>query len=133
MKQSYLVVGTGLIGTSIAMGLRAAGNDVALADIDERALHTALTKSGGRPWDGFSPADVAVIATPPAVTARTMRAIAMALPAAVITDVSSVKGAVLGELGEVTSPERIVGGHPMAGREVSGARAAQSNLFARGG
>ena len=129
MTQSYLVVGTGLIGTSIAMGLRASGADVMLADIDENALATAIAKSGGRAWDGAAPADVAVIATPPLSAARTMRAVAMALPSAVITDVSSVKAAVLGALGDVPSPERIVGSHPMAGREVSGARAAQSNLF----
>jgi prephenate dehydrogenase len=111
------------------MGLRAQGADVMLADIDESALHTALSKSGGRAWDGSTPADVAVIATPPSSAARTMRAVAMALPQAVITDVSSVKASVLDALGEVPQPERIVGGHPMAGREVSGARAAQSNLF----
>lgn len=129
MTQRYLVVGTGLIGTSIALGLRAAGHIVLLHDTDPDALRVAIDASGGKAWDGKAQVDVAVVATPPATVAEVVRHLAENLPTAVITDVSSVKGSVLTTAGSVPGPQRIVGGHPMAGREVSGARAAQSNLF----
>lgn len=129
MRRSYLVVGTGLIGTSIALGLRAAGHDVLLSDTDADALAVAVATSGGRVWDGSESVDVVIVATPPNSVAEVIRRVATVVPTAVITDVSSVKAAVAAGLDEVAGPQRVVGGHPMAGREVSGARAAQSNLF----
>ena len=129
MPATYLVVGTGLIGTSIALGLRAAGHEVLLSDNDAEALDVAIAASGGRRWDGAEPADLVVVATPPRSVAAVIRHVAEVLPDAVITDVCSVKQPVLAAVDLVPSPHRVVGGHPMAGREIHGARAARSNLF----
>lgn len=127
----YLVVGSGLIGTSIALGLRANGDDVLLADADPAALETAMDKSGGRAWDGAESVDVVIVATPPAATSDVIRDMAQRQDHAVIVDVCSVKCSVFDRLSDLPrqAQERLVGSHPMAGREVSGARGAQSNLF----
>ena len=79
MPRRYLVVGTGLIGTSIAMGLRAAGHTVLLADTDADALQVAITASGGQAWDGSDNVDVAVVAPPPATVPTVMGELATAV------------------------------------------------------
>jgi len=126
-----LVIGAGLIGTSIALALKAQENEVFLSDSDSDALQTGLVKSGASSWTEQATVDLIVVATPPSSVADVMRSAAHQHPNAVVTDVASVKGAIFAALKD--EPEsvlrRIVGGHPMAGREVSGARAAQSNLF----
>jgi prephenate dehydrogenase len=71
------------------------------------------------------------VATPPASTAKVVAAAVKDHPLAVVTDVASVKGSIFRELEQIgiSDWDRIVGGHPMAGREVSGAIGAQGNLF----
>jgi len=126
-----LVIGAGLIGTSIALGLKAQGFEVFLNDADAEALQTGLVKSGASPWSENLVVDLVVVATPPSTVADVMRTAAHEHLDAVVTDVASVKGAIFAALADesATVLSRIVGGHPMAGREVSGAMAAQSNLF----
>ncbi len=130
-KKSVLVVGSGLIGTSIALGLVARGYDVVISDSDELAEQTAMAKSGARLWDGHEQVDLVIVATPPSSTANVIRELVATQPNAVITDVSSIKGSIFADLSDldVQDLSRIVGGHPMAGREVSGAASALSNLF----
>ena len=125
-----LVVGTGLIGTSIAIGLVGAGVEVFLSDLDENALGIAKDKSGANAWQGED-VDLAVVATPPATVGDVIKSLLIQLPQAVITDVASVKSTILAELSDIDESDRsrVVGGHPMAGREVSGAAAAQDRLF----
>lgn len=129
-EKNVLVVGTGLIGTSIALGLTAQGLQVYLSDIDPAALDNAIKVSGAAK---YADQDIAVVfvATPPASVAKVIAKAVVDHPHAVITDVASVKGSIFRELEQLgaTDWERIVGGHPMAGREVSGAIGAQGNLF----
>ncbi|MEY4312423.1 MAG: hypothetical protein RLZZ571_1193 [Actinomycetota bacterium] len=129
-KPTTLVIGAGLIGTSIAMGLVKAGYTVFIDDTDPHAIDIATTRSGAKKL-GSESIDLVVVATPPSKVADVMRAAVSAHPTAVVTDVASVKGTILGALATLDQEqlERIVGGHPMAGREVSGATAAQNNLF----
>ena len=128
--KNILVVGTGLIGTSVALGLTAQGFNVFLSDIDPTALDDALKVSGATKYSDQD-VSVVVVATPPASTAKVIAAAVLEHPLAVVTDVASVKGSIFRELEELgsTNWDRIVGGHPMAGREVSGAIGAQGNLF----
>jgi prephenate dehydrogenase len=129
--QRVLIVGTGLIGTSIAMGLSRLGREVFVSDIDESAAALAATRAGASPWAGQSDIDLAVVCTPPSAVAQTVRELLSVLPTAVVTDVASVKSPVFDALADL-APElaaRFVGSHPMAGREVSGAAAAQHRLF----
>ena len=127
---NILVVGTGLIGTSIALGLTAQGLRVFLSDIDSVALDNAIKVSGATKYADQNIA-VVFVATPPASVAKVIAAAVVDHPNAVITDVASVKGSIFRELEQLGTSgwDRIVGGHPMAGREVSGAIGAQGNLF----
>ena len=125
-----LVVGTGLIGTSIALGLTAQGRRVFLADVDAGALDSAIKVSGAAAYVNQE-ISLVVVATPPASVAKVIFDCAEKHATAVLTDVASVKVSIFSELEELgfTNWDRLVGGHPMAGREVSGAQGAQGNLF----
>lgn len=130
-QQSVLVVGTGLIGTSIAIGLVAKDFDVYLSDADAVAAQAAADKSGAHLWDGQQQVDVVIVATPPAATAQVLSEMLTIHPNAVVTDVSSVKGSIFSSITNLDADkaERLIGSHPMAGREISGVAGAQSNLF----
>jgi len=124
-----LVVGSGLIGTSIGLALRRAGHDVHLSDSSPQHLQTAVDLGAGT---GEEPAAVAlaVVAVPPDAVAAATRDVLARWPEATVTDVGSVKGAPLGQLrtagADVT---RYVGSHPMAGSEHSGPETATADLF----
>jgi len=125
------VVGTGLLGASVGLGLSASGARVLLADVSPTALALARDLGAGSPDDGSGErVDLVVVAAPPDVTAAVVLEELKAHPDAVVTDVASVKAGVLAALRSSGADLRnYVGGHPMAGRERSGAVAARGDLF----
>ena len=128
-----LIVGTGLLGTSLALALRTADVEVQLSDTSPTSLALARDMGAGTPHDKHSPEpQIVVVATPPDVTADVVVAQLSAHPNAVVTDVASVKERVVAEVRARAGAEarRYVGSHPMAGRERSGAGSADSDLFA---
>ncbi|MCA0179276.1 MAG: prephenate dehydrogenase [Actinobacteria bacterium] len=130
LPQRVHIIGSGLIGTSLAMALVRAGVVVSVADASPTNEALASDLSGARLGAG-DPVDLVVVATPPDVTAQVITAALAEWPNAVVTDVASVKEIVQAELVAigVKGLERYVGGHPMAGRERSGAIAARIDLF----
>ena len=82
--------------------------------------------------DGDPEPRIVVVATPPDVAAQVVVRELAAHPEAVVTDVASVKERVAAEVRDQAGARasRYVGSHPMAGRERSGAVAADSDLFA---
>ena len=128
-----LIIGTGLLGTSLALALRAADVEVQLSDTSPTSLALARDMGAGTPHDKHSPEpQIVVVATPPDVTADVVVAQLAAHPQAVVTDVASVKERIVAEVQARAGAQvrRYVGSHPMAGRERSGAGAADSDLFA---
>jgi len=127
LPQPVLVVGTGLLGTSLGLALRRHQVDVLLSDLVPEQVRTASGLGAGRPYAG-EPPGLVVVAVPPdhvgEEVARWLRE-----SDAVVTDVGSVKTAPLRALAEVARLERYVGGHPMAGSERSGPLAASAALF----
>ena len=124
-----LVIGTGLIGTSIALALSRAGVDVALEDADASALQEAVYRGAGSVLIDQEPS-IVVVAVPPAVAASQMVDASHRFSTATITDTTSVKGHILDEAIRLGADHvRLVGGHPMAGREISGPSAARADLF----
>lgn len=118
------VVGLGLIGGSIALGLRAAGwtvtgDDVAAGRADE-AVRRGVTDAAGLDPD----ADVTFVAVP-VIAALDRVSHALKATAGVVTDVGSVKGALCAAVDD----ERFVGGHPMAGSELEGLDGADGAMF----
>ncbi len=127
-----LIIGAGLIGTSVGLALRARGVDVVLSDISPTVVALARDMGAGQPTGEDSAAacvDLVVVATPPDVTAAVTRQALLDHPSAVVTDVASVKAPVVTALAASPGAARFVGGHPMAGRERSGPLAARGDLF----
>ncbi|MFF4192603.1 prephenate dehydrogenase/arogenate dehydrogenase family protein [Nonomuraea sp. NPDC001831] len=126
-----VVIGCGLIGTSVACALRRAGVRVELADHDPWALAQAARMGAGTALRaGAGPADVVVIATPPSSVAAVLREAQARGLGRVYTDVASAKTRILAEVERSGCDlSCYVPGHPMAGREVSGPGAARAGLF----
>jgi len=132
--ETAAVIGTGLIGTSIALALRAAGTRVWLTDPDQGAAQLAVDLGAGEllqpDADLAEPADVAVLAMPPAMVAASLQAAQRRGLARCYTDVASVKELpLLGALELGCDLATYVPGHPMSGRERSGPAAARADLF----
>ncbi|CEA07763.1 prephenate dehydrogenase [Arthrobacter saudimassiliensis] len=128
-----LVVGTGLLGTSIGLGLRSRGVDVLLTDVSPSAAAVARDIGAGRLLGEAPDAapQLVVVAAPPDVTARLAAQALADFPDAVVVDIASVKSVVAEELRALGADlTRFVGTHPMAGREKSGPVAARAQLFA---
>jgi prephenate dehydrogenase len=126
------VVGTGLIGTSIALALREHGSTVWLTDRDPAAARLAADLGAGEllPGRPGSPADVAVLAVPPAAVAATLAEAQAKGLARSYTDVASVKRLPVAQArNQGCDLTRYVPGHPLAGREKHGPAAARADLF----
>lgn len=147
---SVVVIGTGLIGTSIALALRGQGVTVWLADHDAAAARLAADIGAGTvlpehpavgaPAEGARApaapgqpgpvADLAVLAVPPAAVALTLAAAQAGGLARWYTDVASVKTLPLREAHDLgCDMTSFVPGHPLSGRERSGPAAARADLF----
>jgi prephenate dehydrogenase len=130
------VVGTGLLGASIAQA--AARTGIAVRGWDEeptnraRAAETGALRAAGSLAEAVADAEVVVVSTPiraiPEVVVRCLRA----APAATVTDVGSIKTAIVREVrGRVRDADafaRFVPGHPMGGSERSGPEHAAASL-----
>jgi prephenate dehydrogenase len=139
------IVGCGLMGGSLALAAREVPGveEVVVTDADPAVLHRAAERGIGDRHEAEAStaargADLVVLATPVAATARIYQSLADVIgQRTVVTDVSSVKAQVLREIegyGEVADHapngrSRFIGGHPMAGSERSGIEAADGKLF----
>jgi prephenate dehydrogenase len=133
-QQSVVVIGTGLIGTSVALALAELGTTVWLADHDQDAVELAVSLGAGQPLPaGGIPggqAAVAVLAVPPAAVAAELQAAQARGLARCYTDVASVKELPLAGARELGCDlASYLPGHPLSGRERSGAAAAKADLF----
>lgn len=124
-----LVVGTGLVGTSVGLALARAGHRAHLADRSRAHLRTAVELGAGTDEEPRS-VGLVVVAVPPEALADTAAGALRRWPDAVVTDVGSVKGPPLARLcADGADVSRYVGSHPMAGSERSGPTAATADLF----
>jgi prephenate dehydrogenase len=118
------VVGTGLIGGSIGLALRARGWHVTGRDLDE-ARAARAHELGALDAVGHDPeAELTFVAVP--VSAIAAEATRAAAAGSIVTDVGGVKAPVVASV----SHPRFVGGHPMAGSEQEGIDGADAELFA---
>ncbi len=129
-----VVVGTGLIGTSVALAARGLGAAVWLADRNPAVARFAAGLGAGDELPAAGPpggpADLAVLAMPPAAVAPALAAAQQRGLARRYTDVASVKELPLARARELGCDlASFVPGHPLAGRERSGPAAARADLF----
>lgn len=118
------VIGLGLIGGSVASGLRQRGwkvhGDDTRHDILQRAVDADVIDAVGLDTD----AEITFVAVPvTAVTDQVKRALAETT--GLVTDVGSVKS----EICASCDDRRFVGGHPMAGSELDGLDGADPEMF----
>ncbi|WP_345581173.1 prephenate dehydrogenase, partial [Nonomuraea rosea] len=127
---SALVIGTGLVGTSVALALRAHAVTVHLRDADPEAVRTAASLGAGTTQPPPRAVDLAIVAVPPPLVARVLAEAQAEGVATHHTDVASVKAEPQQDaiaLGCDTSC--YIGGHPMAGAAHSGPLKARADLF----
>ncbi len=125
-------VGTGLIGTSAALGARRT-RDVTVTGWDEDAsvLEIAASRGALEPAtsleDALRDADLALVAVPVASLPGVLRQVLELAPqTCTVTDVGSTKSAVCAA---ARGDSRFVGGHPICGAETRGPARASADLF----
>lgn len=128
---TVVIIGAGLIGASIGLALTGAGDRVFLRDkVRSHAVVAAGLGAGSASDPDHDDVAMVVVSVPPAALADVVGAALEAYPNATVTDVGSVKGAVLRALrrsgGDIS---RYVGSHPMAGSHLSGPLTARADLF----
>ena len=132
------LIGIGLIGSSLARVLRRDCPDTAIVACARRAETLDAVRRLGiadettdDPAAAVAGADLVVIATPLSAYAEIAERIAPVLRKdAIVTDVGSVKAAVIRDLAPLQAAGiRLVPGHPVAGTEHSGPESGFAELF----
>ena len=133
-----VIIGSGLLGTSVAMGLRArgfTGRITALcrsqASADKALATGAYDETTNDSASVLSQATLAVIAVPLSGFAAVFAHIAEhGAKELIITDVGSTKASVIADAqAHLSDLSRVIGAHPMAGSEKSGPDAGDPDLF----
>jgi prephenate dehydrogenase len=134
------ILGTGLIGGSFALALRKYTTDIHITGWDRpEVVHEAQSSgtidvsASGELAPALENADLVYIALPIGATLDLLPEIArLAAPNALITDACSTKVRITEDAGDHfpdNSTNLFLGGHPMAGRELSGIAHADADLF----
>ena len=133
------IVGTGLIGGSLALALKKrkfAGKIVGCdrdATLEKARNRGAIDEGFSNPGDAARGSQVVVLATPVLATVDLIERLGPALPAkTLLTDVGSTKTVVATQALKVfgrNAGRRFLAGHPMAGKELSGVDYADADLF----
>ena len=131
-----VIVGGGLIGTSIALKVAKIGGFARIIDLNDAHQRVGNELLGSQLLGENDPPSVVVVATP---VNSLPEAIVDALcnnTEAIVIDTGSIKTKVLHEVWTLLSKSsklseisRFVPSHPMAGRELSGPESARSDLF----
>lgn len=133
------IIGTGLIGGSFALALKARGFQGRIIGCDrravlERARHKGVIDHGfTNPEDAVRNSQLVMLATPVGSIVDLIEYLGRGLaPRTLLTDVGSTKVEVVGRARAVfgrNANRRFLGGHPMAGKESSGVDFADPDLF----
>jgi prephenate dehydrogenase len=130
------VLGTGLMGTSVAMAAARVGATVTGWDADPATTTRAAAIGGfvlaASLEEVVEDADLVVVCTPIPTIAPVVAAALAATTAAIVTEVGSIMDSVSREVVEEAAPEhlhRYVPGHPMGGSERSGPEHASPSVL----
>ncbi len=129
------VIGTGLIGGSMALTLKENGHATKVIGVDknphnlEKAIELKLIDEALKLEDAICLADIVIIATPVDATEYLLPRILDLIADQVIMDVASIKGAIIEVIKDHKKRGRFVATHPMWGTEYSGPEAAVHGAF----
>ena len=127
MLHKVRIVGSGLIGTSIGLGLVQQGIAVQMVDSDPLAQALAMDLTAG--VELVDP-ELVVLAVPTSRLSHVIKEEIAINPQSTFMDVGSVKTEVILDVKTFTGlSERFLPTHPMAGREIGGASSARADLF----
>jgi prephenate dehydrogenase len=133
--KSVGIVGVGLIGASFGMALRAAGFDGSIVGVSS-ARSIADARDRGAVDRGITleqaaaECDLLFLAQPIYGIIETIKALGpMLRPGVLVTDAGSTKRVICEEAARSLPVGSFVGGHPMAGKALRGAAAAEGDLF----
>ena len=136
--EKLAVLGLGLIGGSLGLALQQAGVAKHISGYDSNHSSTyqawkigAITEICDKAENAVEEADMVILATPILAMRELLEHIAPRLKRGVlVTDTASTKVQIL-KWATTSLPAHVmfVGGHPMAGRELSGIKAAEAGLF----
>lgn len=132
-----VVIGTGLIGASLAGAGKARGLFDRVTGVGRRMENLDIARERGlideattKAADALASADLVVLATPVlAATAQLHELVHHAPDSAVFTDVGSVKQPIVAEARKRGLTRRFLGAHPLAGKAEAGSAAADPDLF----
>ncbi len=136
--EKVAILGIGLIGSSLCHGIRekhlakVISGHAKSAQTRQVALDIGLVDTvHEQPGDAVVGADLIILCAPLGVCGALAKAIAPQLKAgAIVTDVGSVKGAILRDCSPFIPPGvHFIPGHPIAGTEQSGPRSGFAALF----
>jgi len=127
MLSKVRIVGSGLIGTSIGLGLVQRGIAVEMVDSDPSAQALAMDLTGGVV---VVDPDLVIFALPISSLAQVIKSEIKLNPQSTFMDVGSVKNKVVLQVKTFSGlSTRFLPTHPMAGREIGGAGSARADLF----
>ena len=127
MLSKVRIVGSGLIGTSIGLGLVQRGIAVEMVDSDPSAQSMAKDLAGGVVVED---PDLVVFALPTSLLSQVIEREIHLNPQSTFMDVGSVKNEVVLQVKTFSGlSTRFLPTHPMAGREIGGASSARADLF----
>lgn len=137
MAERVAILGTGLIGSSVALGIKAARPQAEIVGYDasgenlRRAQTLKAIDRRGSLRDALTDARIVIVSIPVGSMKALFEEIAPLLPVdALVMDTGSTKGQVLRWAADLLPPGvRFIGGHPMAGKTESGPDAADARLF----
>ncbi|MDG1778062.1 MAG: prephenate dehydrogenase [Flavobacteriaceae bacterium] len=134
MKNVY-IIGTGLIGGSFALNLKAINPDVIIHGIDNNNEHLSEALALGlidqkATLKHIVNADLVVLAIPVNATLELLPAVLDLLPSqGIVIDMGSTKAAICQAVDTHPNRSRFLANHPIAGTEFSGPKAAHQSLF----
>ena len=132
------ILGTGLIGGSFALALRKHFPDTTLVGWDKAHVlrhafeRGAIHEGAGELSLAVAGADLIYVALPVGQTIELLPEVARLAPVdSLVTDAASTKRSVCAVAAELfrQGGAQFLGGHPMAGKEISGIAAADADLF----
>ena len=127
MLSKVRIVGSGLIGTSIGLGLVQRGIAVEMVDSDASAQALAKDLTGGVV---VVDPDLVIFALPTSALGQVIKSEIAINPQSTFMDVGSVKNEVVLQVKTFSGlSTRFLPTHPMAGREIGGAGSARADLF----
>ncbi|MCM2323629.1 MAG: prephenate dehydrogenase/arogenate dehydrogenase family protein [Oligoflexia bacterium] len=133
-RKTVAIIGLGLMGGSVALALREYAPRYRRIGFDPAGLPAPLARKlvhrvAASPEEALR-ADVVILAMPVGAIRDFLRRYRGSfLPGSLVMDLGSTKRAICAEAERLPRSVRFVGGHPLAGKAVSGAANADAGLF----